>query len=158
MHTNQLLLPLSGHAIIASAGCKPPSSSCRIGKCALRSERYVFFFAELPVPVLGDLSEVTLLAQRLHRGSNPAKLNLTYSDICNLDAIEVNLVPEKKGIFLKHVEYQVTSKVLPTSTISSSHRCEMMTYNAVIEIAITLTATLSAKLIAANKRYYDIHA
>ncbi|KAK9304741.1 hypothetical protein QLX08_003955 [Tetragonisca angustula] len=65
---------------------------------------------ELPVPVLGDLSEVTLLAQRLHKGSNPAKLNLTYSDICNLDTIEVNLVPEKKGIFLKHVEYQVTSK------------------------------------------------
>lgn len=70
-------------------------------------------FAELPVPALGDLSEVTLLAQRLHRG-NPAKLNHTYSDICNLDTIEVNLVPEKKGIFLKHVEYQVTSKVLLT--------------------------------------------
>lgn len=69
------------------------------------------FSIELPVPVLGDLSEVTLLAQRLHKGSNPAKLNLTYSDICNLDTIEVNLVPEKKGIFLKHVEYQVTSKV-----------------------------------------------
>ncbi|XP_011329869.2 sorting nexin-8 isoform X2 [Ooceraea biroi] len=64
---------------------------------------------ELPVPALGDLSEVTLLAQRLHRG-NPAKLSHTYSDICNLDTIEVNLVPEKKGIFLKHVEYQVTSK------------------------------------------------
>ena len=72
---------------------------------------YRFLSVELPVPVLGDLSEVTLLAQRLHKGSNPAKLNLTYSDICNLDTIEVNLVPEKKGIFLKHVEYQVTSKV-----------------------------------------------
>jgi len=67
--------------------------------------------AELPIPALGDLSEVTLLAQRLHRG-NPAKLTHTYSDICNLDTIEVNLVPEKKGIFLKHVEYQVISKVL----------------------------------------------
>lgn len=72
--------------------------------------KYILLFAELPVPVLGDLSEVTLLAQRLHRG-NPAKLSHTYSDICNLDTIEVNLVPEKKGIFLKHVEYQVTSKV-----------------------------------------------
>ena len=76
-------------------------------------------FAELPVPALGDLSEVTLLAQRLHRG-NPAKLNHTYSDICNLDTIEVNLVPEKKGIFLKHVEYQVTSKVLPALTFPSA--------------------------------------
>ncbi|XP_043469472.1 sorting nexin-8-like [Leptopilina heterotoma] len=65
---------------------------------------------ELPVPTLGDLSEVTLLAQRLHRGYNPSKLNLTYTDICNIDTIEVNLVPEKKGIFLKHVEYQVISK------------------------------------------------
>lgn len=77
----------------------------------------ILSFAELPVPVLGDLSEVTLLAQRLHRG-NPAKLNHTYSDICNLDTIEVNLVPEKKGIFLKHVEYQVTSKVLRESVFS----------------------------------------
>lgn len=68
-------------------------------------------YTELPVPVLGDLTEVILLAQRMHKGSNPSKLNLTYTDICNLDTIEVNLVPEKKGIFLKHVEYQVTSKV-----------------------------------------------
>lgn len=82
-----------------------------VRKCVLRS-RGSSFFIELPVPALGDLSEVTLLAQRLHRG-NPAKLNHTYSDICNLDTIEVNLVPEKKGIFLKHVEYQVASKVLP---------------------------------------------
>ncbi|XP_012271940.1 sorting nexin-8 isoform X2 [Orussus abietinus] len=65
---------------------------------------------ELPVPVLGDLSEVTLLAQRMYRNTNPAKLNLSYLEICNLDTIEVNLVPEKKGIFLKHVEYQVASK------------------------------------------------
>jgi hypothetical protein len=29
-----------------------------------------------------------------------------------LDTIEVDLVPEKKGLFLKHVEYQVSSKVM----------------------------------------------
>lgn len=61
--------------------------------------------------MLGDISEVTLLAQRLYKGNNPSKLNLTYSDICKLDTIEVNLVPERKGIFLKHVEYQIISKV-----------------------------------------------
>ncbi|XP_015608090.1 sorting nexin-8 isoform X2 [Cephus cinctus] len=65
---------------------------------------------ELPIPVLGDLTEVTLLAQRMHKGTNPTKLNISYSDICDLDTIEVNQVPEKKGIFLKHVEYQITSK------------------------------------------------
>lgn len=64
----------------------------------------------LPIPVLGDLTEVELLAQRLYRGNNPAKLNLTYTDLCKLDTIEVNIVPEKKGIFLKHVEYQIMSK------------------------------------------------
>lgn len=93
-----------------------PVGSCQ--KMCPSLER-IFLFAELPVPALGDLSEVTLLAQRLHRG-NPAKLNHTYSDICNLDTIEVNLVPEKKGIFLKHVEYQVTSKVLLESAFSFS--------------------------------------
>lgn len=70
---------------------------------------------ELPIPTLGDLSDVTLLAQRLQSGFNPSKLNLTYTEICNLDTIEVNQVPEKKGIFLKHVEYQVTSKVRVSS-------------------------------------------
>jgi len=88
-----------------------PVDSCQ----KMRPLLETLLFAELPIPALGDLSEVTLLAQRLHRG-NPAKLNHTYSDICNLDTIEVNLVPEKKGIFLKHVEYQVTSKVLPELT------------------------------------------
>ncbi|KAJ8678592.1 hypothetical protein QAD02_014379 [Eretmocerus hayati] len=65
---------------------------------------------ELPVPSLGDLSDILLLTQQLQKSGNPSKLNLTYTDICNLDTIEINLVPEKKGIFLKHVEYQVTSR------------------------------------------------
>ncbi|EGI67917.1 Sorting nexin-8 [Acromyrmex echinatior] len=104
MCTNQILLLLSNCATFVSAKYGR-SVAVRKSHCSL--ERILF--AELPVPALGDLSEVTLLAQRLHRG-NPAKLNHTYSDICNLDTIEVNLVPEKKGIFLKHVEYQVTSK------------------------------------------------
>uniref|UniRef100_A0ABD2XL46 Uncharacterized protein n=1 Tax=Trichogramma kaykai TaxID=54128 RepID=A0ABD2XL46_9HYME len=66
---------------------------------------------ELPVPTLGDLQDVVALAQRLQRSSDPTNLNLSYSEICDLDTLEINLVPEKKGIFLKHVEYQVTSKV-----------------------------------------------
>uniref|UniRef100_A0ABD2XKZ9 PX domain-containing protein n=1 Tax=Trichogramma kaykai TaxID=54128 RepID=A0ABD2XKZ9_9HYME len=65
---------------------------------------------ELPVPTLGDLQDVVALAQRLQRSSDPTNLNLSYSEICDLDTLEINLVPEKKGIFLKHVEYQVTSK------------------------------------------------
>lgn len=30
---------------------------------------------------------------------------------CNRDAVKVELIPEKKGLFLKHVEYQVTTLV-----------------------------------------------
>lgn len=113
IYINQILLLLSNCATVVSAKCGGRQLS---ENASFAQER--IFFVELPVPALGDLSEVTLLAQRLHRG-NPAKLNHTYSDICNLDTIEVNLVPEKKGIFLKHVEYQVTSKVLPGSRLCS---------------------------------------
>lgn len=69
------------------------------------------FISELPVPKFGDLGEVIMLAQQLNKNTNPSKLNLTYTDVCNIDVIEVNIVPEKKGVFLKHTEYQVSSKV-----------------------------------------------
>lgn len=41
---------------------------------------------------------------------NPTVLGLTYLDITMLDTIKVELAPEKKGIFLKHSEYIVTSQ------------------------------------------------
>ena len=63
------------------------------------------------MPKFGDLTEVIMLAQQLNKNNNPSKLNLTYTDVCNIDVIEVNIVPEKKGVFLKHTEYQVSSKV-----------------------------------------------
>lgn len=39
------------------------------------------------------------------------RLGLTYHEVCALDTVQVSLVPEKKGLFLKHVEYEVTSQV-----------------------------------------------
>ncbi|XP_069684985.1 sorting nexin-8-like [Periplaneta americana] len=60
---------------------------------------------ELPRPELGDLSDLAP-----EKTSSPTQLGLRYPDICQLDTIEVDLVPEKKGLFLKHVEYQVSSK------------------------------------------------
>lgn len=42
--------------------------------------------------------------------SNPSILGLTYLEITHLDTITIELVPEKKGIFLKHSEYIVLSK------------------------------------------------
>jgi sorting nexin-8 len=61
---------------------------------------------ELPRPELGDLSDLSL-----ERTTSLTQIGLRYPDICQLDTIEVDLVPEKKGLFLKHVEYQVSSKV-----------------------------------------------
>ncbi|XP_075230671.1 sorting nexin-8-like [Lycorma delicatula] len=57
----------------------------------------------LPVPQLGDLSD---LVQK----NDPTRLGLRYSDLLRIDTIHVDIVPERKGIFLKHVEYQVISK------------------------------------------------
>lgn len=65
---------------------------------------------EFPIPVLGDLSDLRQLQKQRQRQCHPGHLGMRYGDLCRLDTVTVHLVPEKKGIFLKHVEYQVTSK------------------------------------------------
>lgn len=42
---------------------------------------------------------------------NPLLLSLTLQELLARDAVQVELVPEKKGLFLKHVEYEVSSQV-----------------------------------------------
>ena len=42
------------------------------------------------------------------RASN--SFNFTYQELCELDTIQVNLVSEKKGLIMKHVVYEVSSK------------------------------------------------
>lgn len=59
---------------------------------------------------MGDLSSVKAVQSRLTLRNNPACLGLTFADIVQFDTITVDLVPEKKGIFLKHSEYLVSSK------------------------------------------------
>uniref|UniRef100_A0A673J091 PX domain-containing protein n=1 Tax=Sinocyclocheilus rhinocerous TaxID=307959 RepID=A0A673J091_9TELE len=41
---------------------------------------------------------------------SPLNLSLTLAELLKKDTIKVELIPEKKGLFLKHVEYQVTSE------------------------------------------------
>ncbi|KAK9681210.1 PX domain [Popillia japonica] len=65
---------------------------------------------EYPIPQLGDLSPVKNLKIYHSLQKNPAVLGLSYLDITQLDTINVELAPEKKGIFLKHSEYIVTSQ------------------------------------------------
>lgn len=63
-----------------------------------------------PTPELGDLTPIKNLKIQLNLKTNPAVLGMSYSDITQLDTISIELVPEKKGIFLKHSEYIVSSR------------------------------------------------
>lgn len=43
---------------------------------------------------------------------NPLMLSHTLQELLSKDIVQVELIPEKKGLFLKHVEYEVSSKVM----------------------------------------------
>lgn len=82
----------------------------------------LLIFLELPKPSLGDLSDLRASSVKLRREKHPNILGYNFRELCDLDAIKVELVPEKKGIILKHVEYEVTSRVryIYSSTLLSS--------------------------------------
>ena len=72
---------------------------------------------ELPKPSLGDLSDLRASSVKLRREKHPNILGYNFRELCDLDAIKVELVPEKKGIILKHVEYEVTSRNYKASVL-----------------------------------------
>ncbi|XP_069784392.1 sorting nexin-8a isoform X2 [Narcine bancroftii] len=63
---------------------------------------------EYPKPQLGDVSELESL--RMQARGNPILLSWTLQDLLHIDMVQVELIPEKKGLFLKHVEYEVSSQ------------------------------------------------
>lgn len=65
---------------------------------------------ELPVPKMGELADLRALCMRLRWEQNPTQLSVTYKELTEMDLITIEIVPEKKGIFLKHVEYDVASR------------------------------------------------
>ncbi|GAB1607628.1 sorting nexin-8-like [Argonauta hians] len=65
---------------------------------------------ELPKPSFGELSDLKSFCVQLRRDMSPTILNYTYSELYDLENIKVELVPEKKGLILKHVEYEITSQ------------------------------------------------
>lgn len=79
--------------------------------CAHYCNTTVSIVSELPKPLLGDLSDLKSLSLKVRREKNPTVLGYTYSELCDLDTVKVELVPEKKGMILKHLEYEVTSRV-----------------------------------------------
>ena len=45
------------------------------------------------------------------RKTRPTELGYSYEELKTMDDISVSLLPEKKGMLFKHVEYLVESKV-----------------------------------------------
>lgn len=57
---------------------------------------------------------------------NPLLLSYTLQELLAKDTVQVELIPEKKGLFLKHVEYEVSSQVTGTHcAVGESHRAAM---------------------------------
>ncbi|XP_061605218.1 sorting nexin-8a [Phyllopteryx taeniolatus] len=66
------------------------------------------YIQELPKPQLGEPKDLRTL--RMQPAQEDAlTLSLNLDRLLDRDAVKVELIPEKKGLFLKHVEYQVTS-------------------------------------------------
>ncbi|GAA6109159.1 sorting nexin-8a isoform X1 [Tachysurus ichikawai] len=64
---------------------------------------------EFPKPQLGDPKDLQTLRTSPAQ-ENPLLMSLSLTNLLSKDTIKVELIPEKKGLFLKHVEYQVTSE------------------------------------------------
>lgn len=75
-------------------------------------------FLELPTPDIGELGELQRDSVHLRLKNNNTvnltMLGLRFRELNEIDSIKVDLVPEKKGVILKHVEYNVTSQVSKT--------------------------------------------
>uniref|UniRef100_A0A2R5LKU5 Putative sorting nexin-8-like apis mellifera sorting nexin-8-like protein n=1 Tax=Ornithodoros turicata TaxID=34597 RepID=A0A2R5LKU5_9ACAR len=80
------------------------------------NEKSLQNLATLSQPLLGDLSEVRRIAGGMTRADkgdcreDPRLLGLSYTELSARDTIRVAIAPEKKGLILKHVVYEVTSQ------------------------------------------------
>lgn len=75
-----------------------------------------FCLTELPKPQLGELKDLRALRMQ-PAPEDVLTLSQTLDKLLARDSVQVELIPEKKGLFLKHVEYQLTSQVrVPLNT------------------------------------------
>lgn len=80
----------------------------------LRQNKYwksvlVVCLTELPKPQLGEPRDLRALRMQPAQ-EDVLTVSQTLDKLLALDTVQVELIPEKKGLFLKHVEYQVTSQ------------------------------------------------
>lgn len=66
---------------------------------------------EPPKPDLACLSDLRSLCLQVARASCPTELGYSYEEVKGMDDISVTIMPEKKGMVFKHVEYLVESRV-----------------------------------------------
>ncbi|XP_065065788.1 sorting nexin-8-like [Rhopilema esculentum] len=85
------------------------------GKTVSEKSLELLIDSDLPKPNLGDLAELKSLKIKLKRTKNPNVLGFSYPELLELDRIEVELEPDKKGLILKHREYTVSSRKHNTS-------------------------------------------
>lgn len=93
-----------------------PSGGRRAGgSLHFRSSRFHWALAfsppDLPVPQVCERRDPDPSRMQMPQG-NPLLLSHTLQELLARDTVQVELIPEKKGLFLKHVEYEVSSQVL----------------------------------------------
>ncbi|KAM4812834.1 sorting nexin-8 [Urocitellus parryii] len=67
-----------------------------------------------PVPQVTDRRDPDPSRMQMPQG-NPLLLSYTLQELLARDTVQVELIPEKKGLFLKHVEYEVSSQRFKSS-------------------------------------------
>nr|XP_012614418.1 sorting nexin-8 isoform X1 [Microcebus murinus] len=70
--------------------------------------------AELQTPQVTEDRDPEPSRMQMPRG-NPLLLSYTLQELLARDTVQVELIPEKKGLFLKHVEYEVSSQRFKSS-------------------------------------------
>ena len=58
------------------------------------------------------MSELRSSFVKVFRATRPTELGYSYEELKVMDDVSVSLLPEKKGMVFKHVEYLIESKVM----------------------------------------------
>ncbi|XP_028406574.1 sorting nexin-8-like [Dendronephthya gigantea] len=110
---------------------------------------------ELPRPEIGDITNLKETTIQVQKKKNPSVLGLKYDQLIAMDTISVDLVPEKKGILLKHNEYRVNSQKYKT-TVNRRYR----DFEALFDLLLSrypyrMVPKLPPKKIGATKEFIE---